>query len=354
MADGDTARFHCPTCDKRYRWKAELAGRKVRCAGCEAKLRVPQAGGGPAELLEPPPHPDPTPEPEPADDGGGMYDLDLSDSTADKVNPGGGGAKAASDGGNCPNCNAAVKPGAVLCLNCGFNFAEGKVMQTVVGAGGDAPAAAGAPAAAKGGRPIGGMLAQASIRKGVDADALAEESAREHKMSNIYVPLILIGCGLLLVLVNSFLLGPTALEAGPFGSTGLGMNPIAYSLFLLVYAAIRLIIQFPILLAGIFITAAIFGNSYGTIGIAMLKLLAIALLTGASGDSMELLLDIVTGGFGGLGWMITISLMMAVFYCTAMPLLDMEVLEALVLFGILIFLPMIIMIFVVGLILTLF
>ena len=211
MADGDTQRFTCPGCRKKYRWKPDLAGRKVRCAGCEAKLRVPAQGGGEAELLEPPPPPLAA---EPAD--AGMYDLDLSDSTAHKVDPNRGGkAPGPANDGKCPNCNSPVKPGAVLCLNCGFHFAEGKVMQTVVAAGAES---IGEPSqAGRKGKPVGGMLAQASIRNGVDAEALAEDTAREHVMKNIYVPLILIAAGMALVLINSFLLGPLAFNAGPFG-----------------------------------------------------------------------------------------------------------------------------------------
>ena len=122
----------------------------------------------------------------------------------------------------------------------------------------------------------------------------------------------------------------------------------------MIFASVRLIIQVPILLAGIFIVAAMFGNSYGTLGIAMLKLLAIALLVGATGDSMDLLLDIVTGGFGGIGSMIKLSVIAVVFFALATPLLDMDVLEALVLFLILIFAPLVIMVFVGALIFTMF
>lgn len=336
MADGDTQRFHCPTCDKRYRWKPELAGRKVKCAGCGSKLRVPAAGGGAAELLEAPPPPKEEPP-----DLGDMYELDMPSGPAST-------AAVKADDGKCPNCNTQVKPGAVLCLNCGFNFAEGKVMQTVVGAGGGPPVEAAASA-----KPIGGALAMASMRKGVDNAALAEDAAKQHMMSNIYAPLILIGIGLVLVLINAFLLGPMTFSASPF-STNSTADAIAYSIFLLIYAGIRLVVQVPILLVGIFIVAAMFGNSYGTLGVAMLKLIAIALMVGATGDSIDLLLDYVTGGFGGIGWMIKFSVICAIFYAIAMPLLDMDILEALVLFGIMIFAPMIIMVFVVGLLMAMF
>ena len=41
----------------------------------------------------------------------------------------------------CPNCGSTMKPDAVICVNCGFNRAEGKKLDTQVVA--DAPATGG-------------------------------------------------------------------------------------------------------------------------------------------------------------------------------------------------------------------
>ena len=47
-------RLTCPFCEKAYRFRPELVDKKVRCTGCEAKLKVPKQGGA-FEVLESPP-----------------------------------------------------------------------------------------------------------------------------------------------------------------------------------------------------------------------------------------------------------------------------------------------------------
>ena len=88
------ATFSCPECSKRYRWKAELAGRRVRC-GCQAAIQVPDAP--------------------PLDDA---YDLaDDPDETE-----------------SCPGCGREMPPGNALCLHCGYNSATGQAGGTSVAA----------------------------------------------------------------------------------------------------------------------------------------------------------------------------------------------------------------------------
>ena len=80
------ASFACGQCGKRYRWKAEIAGRRVRC-GCGAAVHVPDAP--------------------PADDA---YDL----------------AEDPDQGENCPGCGREMPAGNALCLHCGYNSATGE------------------------------------------------------------------------------------------------------------------------------------------------------------------------------------------------------------------------------------
>src|SRR6266496_4263361 len=55
--------IHCQQCDKRYRVKAELAGKRVRCMHCGNPVNVPGEQGQPGEMGEdlgvpPQPHPE--------------------------------------------------------------------------------------------------------------------------------------------------------------------------------------------------------------------------------------------------------------------------------------------------------
>jgi hypothetical protein len=88
-SSADDLRFACPACGKRYRWNPQFAGRSAKC-GCGAKLVVPS---------EPPVEPAPQPD----------------------------GIEA-----KCPSCSAPLAPGAVLCVNCGYNLKTGKKLSAVV------------------------------------------------------------------------------------------------------------------------------------------------------------------------------------------------------------------------------
>lgn len=101
-------RVTCPGCSKGYRWKSSLIGRKVPCKNCGSEFEVPAAPG--VGLLI---------QPAINDDG---YELDLDEQSE---NPAASYA-APSNNGKCPACNSPVRDGAVLCMNCGFNMAEGK------------------------------------------------------------------------------------------------------------------------------------------------------------------------------------------------------------------------------------
>ena len=93
----EPATFTCPACGKRYGLKPGMEGRRVAC-GCGKSFRVPvpeDDGEGPLELSDPSlarvPEPDPSAAP-----------------------------------GACVRCNAPLKPGAVLCLNCGTDQRTGQ------------------------------------------------------------------------------------------------------------------------------------------------------------------------------------------------------------------------------------
>lgn len=106
-------RVTCPTCSKGYRWQASLVGKRVPCKQCETVFLVPDAPGVGLAINSI------------GEDG--TYDLDLD---AQKDTPASAEFHAVpANNGKCPSCNSPVREGAMLCLNCGFNMAEGKKIE---------------------------------------------------------------------------------------------------------------------------------------------------------------------------------------------------------------------------------
>jgi DNA-directed RNA polymerase subunit RPC12/RpoP len=116
----------CPACQKRFKGKPELVGKKIKCPGCSVPFVVPAAaeesnapiafadnGGPPAKAkpnlkaaikpAKPQPAPAPTAAPEPPKaDIYGLGTLDIS--------------------AKCPNCAQPMEnETAVICLYCGYN-----------------------------------------------------------------------------------------------------------------------------------------------------------------------------------------------------------------------------------------
>lgn len=323
-------RLICPFCEKRYRYRAELAGRKVRCGGCEAKLQVPEAGGA-FEVIENPPDRNP-------DADGGDYDL-----SEPPPGPGGsGGSAGGSAQHRCPSCNASVKPTASLCVNCGFDLKEGKRLETRV----EQEASENDPQPRNNGPSSDFHEPRAS---GLDRDALAAETQALHFRQETLYPLILLGAGLALLLFNAMVLFPKALNSSVWAQAFAMQVDWLDSVWLYTKATgAQIIMQLPLMVAAIFLTAALFSSSYGTLGKAMIKLLALVLLVSCFEDGVYLLLDIWTGGFGGIGFLLVAALSIAVFFSLAMPLFDMDVNEAFVLWFITLIGPWVINLFVRG------
>ena len=150
MSETATAKFSCPSCGRQFSWKAELAGRSARCK-CGATIKVPAeplptpaAPARPARAAAAAPA---------ADDGNPLDSSDFSHAEPAPTAARGGGRAAASAPAadaalRCPSCSGAMLPGAVICVNCGFNLKTGKRMSTLMGGpDADAPPAPAAPAA---------------------------------------------------------------------------------------------------------------------------------------------------------------------------------------------------------------
>lgn len=98
--------FSCNSCSQRYRVKDAFSGKTTRCKKCGAAMTVPTPA---AEL------------PEVADDLSSLLDAELG---APKAQP-------PASSTPCPNCRAPLPQAAILCVQCGYDLAEGKRRVTV-------------------------------------------------------------------------------------------------------------------------------------------------------------------------------------------------------------------------------
>lgn len=349
----DQGRVTCPACSKAYRWKEALSGRKVQCK-CGAVFRMPSAVGERADLVRPPSEPTTASVDQPAstvNDDARQAPLsegyDLHDSHLDAPVPrsaretasSGGGA---SGGGRCPSCNQPVKPAAVICVNCGFNLKSGTQLKTAVGKpvtdAADETAASPAGAAAA----LPDRFSSISGRKGLDTEAVGQDTARQQKWQDLYLPLIILGVGVVLVLINAFGLMPMAAKI--FAEAWYGGAISSASEVMAAYLAnvgTRLIIQLPVMIAAIFLVAGLFGSNYGAIGTALLKLAALAVMVGAVDDTVNAVLMWLTEGLGIMGFdmIIRLAMVYGTFLVLGMWLLDMDPFEAGVMFIIVMILP---------------
>ena len=351
----DPAACACPACHAPCAWTAERAGRRLRCK-CGQIFRLPADAGGPvaAEAAPPPkaptpaPAPEPTPEPAPEPD---VYEVDLPDdmpnvdvaSDAAPATPAAAGATPTK----CPSCNGRLRAGAVVCMNCGFNLAEGGKIQTRIETGPApadaeaAPSGATKPAAPKaGGAPAAADLSDERLKRalartaGEQAEA-AEREKRFHFQENI-LPLILIGAGVLLAVFNALVLARTSQNAGLTADElswgmGVGRGEAAGAYF--AGAGKLLLVQIPCLFVGLFFCASVMGSAFGTLGSVLKKLLALTLLGGSFYLSISMGVNILMYGMGGLGGIFTASVAIAVFWGVIKLLFDdLEIIEVVILY----------------------
>lgn len=105
-------------CGKTLAVKDALAGKAVKCPGCQQVVRIPassaggsaQASGGGRPAAK---------RPAPASSQSSGFGGELDDLFAEE----GFGQRV---GATCPSCAAELKPGAVFCTRCGFNLQTGE------------------------------------------------------------------------------------------------------------------------------------------------------------------------------------------------------------------------------------
>ena len=114
-----TIAVQCRSCQKRFTAKDELAGRKVKCPQCGGVLTIPKPRAAPEVARQ---------ATEPADDYG-LASPPPGETGPSTAVPAGGTEKAPDSGPKgpkCPSCEAAMKPGAVICVECGYDRRTGK------------------------------------------------------------------------------------------------------------------------------------------------------------------------------------------------------------------------------------
>lgn len=295
MATPSSERVTCPNCGKGYRWQTKLIGRRVPCKQCNEPFDVPEAPGEGIAIA-------------PAVTEDGTYELDFDEAADAPASPAAQATPAS--GGKCPSCNSAVREGAVLCMNCGFNMAEGKKVQTAV-----------APVAAEP-DPSGGAMTKKQQREMEQA----EELHAQHFMMNYKAPIILIIIGFALVLLNNLVLGPMAPMYNEFYS-----SKVDIMVDLTIVTALYLVISSALLFAGLFILIWLFSSGFGTLGSVLLKVLAITLLAQEATALVIIGLDVMMGT-GGLGWFIGWGAYITAMIILCMKFLDVDFTEFRILF----------------------
>jgi hypothetical protein len=112
--------IQCPSCGKRLRAPEGGAGMSVQCPACGRSWKPATQTEVYGLLDDDPPSPPPRP-----------YDLE-KDAPAEKPAPAAStSAPAPPVGEPCPECGVGMAPGAVVCIECGFNRQTGKRLRTV-------------------------------------------------------------------------------------------------------------------------------------------------------------------------------------------------------------------------------
>lgn len=111
--------FSCPSCNKQYRVKDELAGKSAKCAKCDHRFKVPTPVAELAALDELA-----VDDLSAGNEVGSWMDDELSASMAAKPAP------PKKSGGKCSACGNSMAGDAVICVACGFDTRSGKKHET--------------------------------------------------------------------------------------------------------------------------------------------------------------------------------------------------------------------------------
>ena len=274
MTTPQPQRVTCPNCSKAYRWQEGLIGQHVTCKQCDIAFAVPPSPGVGMPI-----------QPEPlAEDG--TYELDfdaIHETPAPEFVVPAAASAARPANTNCPSCNIALREGAVLCMNCGYNLAEGKTTQTAIE---QTP-----PDEPADDDPYAGMskLQKRELQRIAAAQA-------HHDWSDYKLPTLVVCVGLGMVLVNNLLLGPMSdAVQSAFGGT------YEVILGLTIETIYSTLVSSALLFTGLLILVKLFGAAFGTLTSVLLRVLGITLVAQEADFMVIVILDILmsTGGLGG-------------------------------------------------------
>lgn len=130
----DVIKFRCKSCDQKISVRAEYAGKKAKCPGCQKPLRVPSPRPKRSSTGVPIAAGATESDSGSSSDGAKSYTLaDLAEMEANaeaelqvlshKVRP---NRVRIPNGKDCPECGSSCKPNAILCVHCGHGFDGGK------------------------------------------------------------------------------------------------------------------------------------------------------------------------------------------------------------------------------------
>lgn len=306
----------CPACRKRFVWKAELAGKAVRCT-CGKVFAIPSApDGANAKPIVSPPQVEL-----------GADDFDLP-------------PKEITDGPpkHCPSCNLMMKAAAVVCLNCGYDVRVKSKVNTRVGDGGSTGAAvvSGRPRLPEELESVEDRRPEATheVRRSGVADALInrEDDAQASPFLDFKLPIIFLVAGVLLTVVNALQNDYTLVEG-------------------LVRAGLSVAIRVPIMLAALVFAAKMMGISYGPLSIALLKLAGIAMGPMALAD---VVLFWILSATMGIGMMFAAMVYMIIAGIPVAYMFDLEINETFVTIIVIVLCEMFFKFFLLALLLGLF
>jgi hypothetical protein len=289
METTTAGKFGCDACGKRYTWKPELAGKRVKCK-CGGILSVPRT-----DPAAPPAADDALPP-----DFDDLYALAEGAPVAQAVTP----PTYTRGGTPCPSCGVNVPGDAVLCVSCGTNVKTGKKVKTKKvsgGGGGPTPALA---TAGTGPRGVLGYAQMAPKRRGEERQG---GDVFFHPVKDLYIPGALVVAGTVL----SYL--ALVFHHGV-------RNPGAALFAVGLMTLINLVLTVPAVL----LTVKLFDLGLGPIGPGVLKIAACAIAPGAIGELMGMILTGSAGMMGG--WFISYAITLLIF----MKLLEMDFGEVLI------------------------
>lgn len=291
-----------------YRWVSTAAGKKIRCK-CDAVFRMPRSANEPA-VLERPATSDhhapsinaaPTPPPAKTSDAGKNLnlnedDLNLYDLASDDFNTA-TPAAASPEQTTCPSCHKAVRPGAVICINCGYNLKSGEQVGSDVLADHEIipPQKQAIP---------GGLFAAAQMSK-VKLGQTKEQADAQislQKIIDYQLPVCLTFIGVMLAITQGIFFGNS-------DEWSVAAN--------VVFVFTKLLFFVPFYIVALFISAKLMGISFGNISSAAIKIAAIILLPNTLGV-------IVSNIIPEVGWLVGWGLSWATYFFLLSFLFELE------------------------------